>query len=296
MACERSDRFLTGLLALIFVASVVPLAFVVSRKIALAGRADVLVQREAEGLRVLKVGRSAEPCGLKAEDLVLLVDGADAAAAGDPSSWLARGSADVSILRSGEVRTLRTRPVPSPWDIRYFFLFAVTAMAFLVTGATALATSSRSPQAGASRLYALFALTVALVFGLTPLTPIDLLFRVSVLLEDAARALFPALLLLLVLSFPRRTPRALRFAPFLPAALLLAATAAVYSGGAFARDPVRAVETLDRLQTVWIAAAVGLSLLRLERLWRRPGDLLAEKQARYLLLGTGIGLSRRSSF
>ncbi len=287
---RRFDRLLTGFLALIFVASVVPLAFVVSRKIALAGRADVLVQREAEGLRVLKVGRSAEPSGLKAGDLVLLVDGADAAAAGDPSSWLARGPADVSILRSGEVRTLRTRPVPSPWDIRYFFLFA-TAVAFLVTGATALATASRSPQAGASRLYALFALTVALVFGLTPLAPIDLLFRVSVLLEDASRALFPALLLLLVLSFPRPTPRALRFAPFLPAALLLAATAAIYSGAAFAGDPVHAVETLDRLQTIWIAAAVGLSLLRLERLWRRPGDLLAEKQARYLLLGTGIGLA-----
>ena len=284
------DRLLNGFLALLFVASVVPLGLVVSRKFALAGRADVLVQREAEGLRVLKVGRSAEPSGLKTGDLVLLVDGTEASSAGDPSSWLARDSAEVSILRGGEVRTLRTRPVPSPWDVRYFFLFA-TALAFLVTGATSLATSSRSPQTGASRLYAALALSVALVLGLTPLAPLDLLFRISVLLEDAARALFPALLLLLVLSFPRRAPRALRVAAFLPAALLLAGTVAVYSGGAFADDPVRAVETLDRFQTIWIAAAVGLSLLRLERLWRHPGDLLAEKQARYLLLGTGIGLS-----
>ncbi len=281
---------MTGFLALLFVASVIPLALVVARKIALTGRADILVQSEAESLRVLRIGRSAEPSGLKTGDLVLLVDGAVAAAAGDPSSWLARNPAEVSILRNGEVRQLRTRPVPAPWDVRYFFLFA-TALAFLVTGATALVTASRSPQAGASQLYAALALTVGLVFGLTPLAPLDLLFRMSVLLEDAARALFPALLLLLVLRFPRRTARALRFAALLPAALLLAATAAVYSGGAFARDPVRAVETLDRFQTIWIAAAVGLSLFRLERLWRRPGDLLAEKQARYLLLGTGIGLA-----
>jgi hypothetical protein len=287
---KRIDRLLTGLLALLFAASLIPLALVVSRKIALSGRADVLVQEEAEGLRVLRVGQSAEPSGLKTGDLVLLVDGAEAAAAGDPSSWLARKPADVSILRNGEVRNLKTRPIPSPWDVRYFFLFA-TALAFLVSGATALATSSRSPQAGASRLYAALALTVALVLGLTPLPPLDLLFRMSVLLEDAARALFPALLLLLVLSFPRRTARALRFAALLPATLLLAATAAVYSGTVGARDPVRSVETLDGFQTIWIAAAVGLSLLRLERLWRRPGDLLAEKQVRYLLLGTGIGLS-----
>ncbi|MFI5182297.1 MAG: nitrogen regulation protein NR(II) [Thermoanaerobaculia bacterium] len=226
--------------------------------------------------------------GLRKGDLVLLVDGAEAVAAGDPSLWLARGAAEVSVLRDGAIRTLRTRPVPAPWDVRYFFLFA-TSLAFLLTGATALATASRSPQSGASQLYAAFALAVGLVLGLTPAPPVDLLFRVSVLLEDTARALFPALLLLLVLSFPRRTSPGLRIAVLLPALALLAATAGIYFGGVGAGNPTGAVETLDRLQSVWIAVAVGASLLRLERLWHRPGDLLAEKQARYLLLGTGIG-------
>ncbi len=286
---KRADRFLTGFLALSFVASLFPLTLIVSRKIALAGRADVLVQAEAEGLRILRIGRSAEASGLRRGDLLLLVDGAEATAAGDPSLWLARNGAEVSVLRSGEVRTFRTRPVPAPWDIRYFFLFA-TALAFLVTGATALATAARSPQSGASRLYAAFSLTVGLVLGLTPAPPLDLVFRISVLLEDAARALFPALLLVLVLSFPRRTSPGFRLAVLLPALALLAATAGLYFGGVGAHDPVRAVEALDRFQSIWIAAAVGIALLRLERLWRRPGDLLAEKQARYLLLGTGIGL------
>ncbi|HQR47597.1 MAG TPA: PAS domain-containing protein, partial [Thermoanaerobaculia bacterium] len=131
---------------------------------------------------------------------------------------------------------------------------------------------------------------IGLVLGLTPSPPVDALFRLTVLLEDAARALFPGLLLLLVLSFPRRAPASLRAAALLPSALLLAATGLVYFGGDAGRDAARAVATLDRLQVVWIAAAAGLALVRLVRLWLRPGDLLAEKQVRYLLLGTAVGL------
>ena len=283
------DRLLTGILALLFLLSLAPISLSLVRKISRVGRADVLVSRETEGLLVRFVGRSAAPTGLRTGDLVLVVDGREAVAAGDPSLWLARGPSDLAILRGGELRSLRTVPVPAPWDVRYLILL-VAGVAFLATGASALLTSERSPGAGASRLYAALALSVGLVLGLTPSPPVDALFRFTVLLEDVARAIFPGLLLLLVLTFPRRGSALLRLAALLPAAALLAATGSVYLGGAPGRDAGAAVAELDRLQVVWIAAAVSLAIVRLVRLWLRPGDLLAEKQVRYLLLGTAVGL------
>jgi two-component system NtrC family sensor kinase len=280
---------LASILALLSLSAFVPLGLVAARKVSQVGRADILVSHTPGGLLVRAAGRSAGPAGLREGDLILDVDGRDAATAGDPASWLARGPADVTLLRHGELRTIRTQPVPAPWDVRYFFLF-LTGLAFLVAGLAALATAGKSPSAGASRLFSAFSLCVALVLGLTPVPPVDAFFRLSVLLEDVARASFPALLILLVFVFPRRSSRVLRAAAFLPSAALLAATWSVYFGGEPDRDAKAAVATLDRLQVVWIAAGVAIALVRLLVLWRRPGDLLVEKQVRYLLLGTGIGL------
>ncbi|MGE5346874.1 MAG: histidine kinase dimerization/phospho-acceptor domain-containing protein, partial [Acidithiobacillales bacterium] len=284
-----SNRLPTGILTLLILSSLVPVTLVASRKVSQAGRSDILVMPSAGGLLVRAVGHSAGPSGLRPGDLILEVDGHEAAAAGDPASWLAREPADVTLLRDGQLRTLRTQAVPAPWDVRYFFLLAAGA-AFLVAGLAALATARRSPNAGSSRLFAAFSLCVGLVLGLTPVPPVDAFFRLSVLLEDTARALFPALLLLLVFTFPRRTSSISRGLALLPAAALLAATWSVYFGGRPDSDAEAGVAALDRLQVVWIGVAVAVALVRLLRLWRRPGDLLAEKQVRYLLLGTGTGL------
>ena len=284
-----ADRLLSGFLALLFLASLVPLAQVLARKISQVGNADVLVSREDEGLRVRSLGRSAEASGLRTGDLILLVDGNEAALGGDPSLWLARAPAELTILRDGETRTLHTRAVPSPWDVRYLFLFGV-AVAFLIAGAIALASAERSPGAGAARLFAGLALAVALVLGLTPVPPVDALFRASVLLEEAGRALFPSLLLLLVFTFPRPVSAGFRAALLLPAAFLLATAGLVYFGRVPGDDAARAIATLDRFQVIWIGVGVAAAVARLVHLFRRPLDLLAEKQARYLLIGTAVGL------
>ena len=119
--------------------------------------------------------------------------------------------------------------------------------------------------------------------------PVDGLFRAAVLLEDAARALFPALLLALVFTFPRRMRRAPPWLPFVPARAALFATAAVYFGKA-GRDASEAVNALDRAQIIWMASGAALAAARLVVLARRPTDLLTEKQVRFLLLGTRSGL------
>ncbi len=284
------DRLLAGFLAILFFASLVPTAQVVLRKVGQVGRADVLVSREDDGLRVRAVGPSAETSGLKKGDLLLLVDGREALRAGDPSVWLAGSRADVTLLRDGELRSLKTVPVPAPWDLRYFYEVGV-GLAFLFAGASAAIRAGRAPAAAASWVFALFALSAALVLLLTPAPPVDALFRATVLIEDAARALFPALLLVLVLGFPRRAPLPFRLLPLVPAALLLAATARLYLGGGAGPDAEAAVAGLDRLQALWIAAAVAAAVGRLLALSRHPSDLLAQKQIRYMLLGTAVGLA-----
>jgi hypothetical protein len=267
-----------------FALALVPSVLCLARKVSAFGRADVLVSPEPEGLRVRRVGESAAPSGLRAGDLLLLVDGDEARRSGDPSRWLAVRSAELTVLRGEALRTFRNVPVTS-WDWRYHFLFAV-GLAFLAAG---FAAARPSPPSRESLVFAGFALSVALVLTLTPVPPVDGLFRAAVLLEDVARALFPALLLALVFTFPRRMRRAPVWLLFAPAALLLAATVAVYFGKA-GRDASQAVNALDRAQIIWMASGAALAAVRLVVLARRPTDLLTEKQVRFLLLGTLVGL------
>lgn len=268
----------------LLLAGLVPSALCLVRKARTFGRADVLVAPEGDGLRVHRVGPSAARSGLAAGDLLLLVDGAGARAALEPARLFADRPADVVLQRDGATRRLTTVPVPAPWDFRYLFLFAVGG-AFLASALAALRPSKPPKE---HLLHAAFALSVGLVLTLTPVPPVDGLFRVSVLLEDAARALFPAFLLALVLTFPRRTRRVPAWLPFLPAAALLAWSARVYFGP-LANAPGR-VAALDGAQIVWMAVGAALAAARLLVVSRRATDILTEKQVRFLLLGTAVGL------
>src|SRR5664280_377326 len=213
------------LLICCFAAALVPSVFCLARKVSAFGRADVLVSPEPEGLRVRRVGDSAAASGLRAGDLLLLVDGAEARQVGDPSRWLAERSAELTVLRDDALRTFRNVPASS-WDWLYLFLFAV-GVAFLAAGFAAV---RPSPPTRESLLFAGFALSVGLVLTLTPVPPLDGLFRAAVLLEDAARALFPALLLSLVFPFPRRMRRTPPWLPFVPAAVAASSRAAGTKG------------------------------------------------------------------
>ncbi len=50
------------------------------------------------------------------------------------------------------------------------------------------------------------------------------------------------------------------------------------------------MNALDRVQIIWMASGAALAAARLVVLARRPTDLLTEKQVRFLLLGTAVGL------
>src|ERR1039458_3060603 len=91
--------------------ALVPSALCLAGKVSACGGADVLVSPEPEGLRVRRVGESAAPSGLRAGDLLLLVDGEEARRSGDPSRWLAERSAALSGLRGDALRTFRNVPL-----------------------------------------------------------------------------------------------------------------------------------------------------------------------------------------
>jgi len=274
----------------LFILALIPIGQTAIRKVTLVGRADILVSVEASALRVRRVGPSAAATELRRGDLLLFIDGVEASVAGDPSVTLARRPADLTLYRDGQVRTVRTPAVPSPWDWKYLFLFSV-GTAFYLTGASALRQAPRAVSPGAHLLFAALALSVAVVLILTPLPPVDGVFRTAVLVEDVARALFPALLVILVFTFPRRARPFPWPVALLPSAALLAVTAHLYLGAApWGRDAERAVASLDRMQLAWMSLAAIVAAVRLVALSRRTIDLLTEKQIRFLLLGTAVGL------
>ena len=285
----RSTTFGKVLLAALYLAALAPLSITFLRKVGSFGRADILVSNEATGYRIRFLGNSAAPTRLKTDDVLLLIDGRDARSTRDPSVYLARSAAELTILRNGEVRSVKSAPAPAPWDVKYLFLCCVGA-AFFLAGASAVRQAVSPVSTAASLLFAGFALAVTLVLVLTPAGPVDAFFRTSVLLEDAARALFPALLLQLVFTFPRRARHAPTALFFLPAAGLLVATGRLYFGASPGFDAVRGVAALDRAQGAWMTAAALVAAARLLLLSRRTIDLLTEKQVRFLLFGTAAGL------
>ncbi|MEO6323744.1 MAG: ATP-binding protein [Thermoanaerobaculia bacterium] len=282
-------QFRQILLALLML-SVLPCSLSIARKIGGFGHADVLFSPDASGWTVRRVGSSASGTHLQLGDHVMLVNGAPAEKAGDPSSLLAHEAAELTLFRAGQLIKLATTPAPAPWDVSYLFLAAVGA-AFLAAAWSALGGFSGRAVPRERLVFAAFSICVALVLILTPAPPIDAAFRASVLVEELARALFPALLLHLVFTFPRRVRRVSARLAYIPAILLLAYTARVYFfPGPADQDAAPLLLKLDTLQALWMGSAALVASLRLVQLSRRPTDLLTEKQIRFLLFGTGFGL------
>lgn len=286
---KRSTRFLRWGLLGVFFALLLPVGFTAARKLATTGQSGLLLTPEESGFRVRSAGTTSE-AGLRPGDLLLLVDGSEARALADPVGSLERGEVEVTVLRDGALLRLKVRVSPSPWDTRYFLLLLVGA-AFVVSAAVVLRTAPEEADPASAFLFAGFAFSCAAVLVLTPAPPFDALFRAGTLLEDLARALLPAFLLAFVFRFPRRAARVPAWLFFLPAAALVAVSAATYLNPPAADvDATALVARLDRLQQGALLFGVSLAVVRLVFLARRRLDLLAEKQVRFLLAGTAGGL------
>jgi len=286
---RRAGRVLRWGLLAAFLALLVPVGFSAARKIATTGEPGVLLTAEESGYRV-RVAGTAGAAGLRAGDLILLVDGAEARSLADPVRSLEGGERELTVLRDGRPLRLKGRVGPSPWDTRYLLLLLVGA-AFLVAAGAVLRTAPEEADPASAFLFAGFAFSAATVLVVTPAPPYDTLFRAATLLEDVARAFLPAFLLAFVFRFPRRTPRVPGALFFVPAAGL-----AVLALATYLRPPAPDVDAtalvlrLDRLQQAALLLGIAVAVARVVSLATRRLDLLAEKQVRFLLAGTAGGL------
>ena len=272
-----------------FLALLVPIGFSAARKLATTGRSGVLLTPEESGFRVRTAG-TAQTAGLRPGDLLLLVDGKEARTLPDPVGAIEMGEHELTILRDGQPIRLKGRIGPSPWDTRYLLLLFVGSV-FLVTTGIVLRNAPREADPASHLLFAGFAFSAAVVLVITPAPPYDTLFRVTTLLEDAARAFFPAFLLAFVFRFPRRAVRIPGPLFFVPAfALTLLSLATYLNPPAADVDATPLILRLDRLQQAALLLGISLAVARLVSLATRRLDLLAEKQVRFLLAGTAGGL------
>mgnify|MGYP001766977281 CR=1 FL=1 len=277
-----------GLLG-VFLALLFPIGYSAARKLATTGQSGILMTPEESGFRVRSAG-TAESAGLRTGDLLLLVDGSEARKLADPVGALEGGERELTVLRDGQPVRLKGRVGPSPWDTRYILLLLVGG-AFLVAAGVVLRTAPHEADPGSSFLFAGFAFSAAALLVITPAPPYDALFRVTTLVEDVARAFLPAFLLAFVCRFPRRAARVPGWLFFVPAvALALLSLATYLHPPAPDVDATPLVLRLDRLQQAALLFGVALAVARLAALATRRLDLLAEKQARFLLAGTAGGL------
>ena len=168
---RRTGRVLQwGLLGLFF-ALLVPAGFSAARKLATTGHSGALLTREESGFRV-RVAGAADAAGLKAGDLLLLVDGAEARTLAEPLRALEEGERELTVLREGQLLRLKGRIGPSPWDTRYLLLLLV-GLAFVVSSGLVLRTAPGEADPGSAFLFAGFAFSAAIVLIVTPAPPYE---------------------------------------------------------------------------------------------------------------------------
>jgi two-component system NtrC family sensor kinase len=239
----------------------------------------------AGAVRVLEV---ADPqTGLKPGDRILLAG----TGASEPAAVLEQlrrqDEATLTVLRGKELVPVTYHRPPLDADIPYLLL-ALIGVGYLLIGLFTVSRQAGSP----SFLFFLWCLASAVFYLLTPVPPLDALFKLSYVGDEAARLLLPALTLHFFLVFPaplRPGARARRLHAFLylPAAVLVFLLLDQVRRAVV--DP-KVLGLLDRLEFlqlgVYALAAVAVLAWRLLR-----GDAAWEqgRQLRWIAVGMAGG-------
>jgi hypothetical protein len=240
-------------------------------------------------LRSVEPGSAAERAGLRPGDRIILADGQTAGSLSRPEKQLARKPFPhrLVVISDGEVRGVSLGSPSVRFDATYLFL-AFVGFLYLVIG---LFTIARD-RSQAALLFWAMALSSFAIYVLTPAGPRDAWWKAFWLVEDAFRALLPALLLHFFLVFPRPV-RARRLVPLLYVPAFVYVFGEVALLGATASPRIAALlEFFTRFWFLYFALYVSAVLARLiELLYHRREDAEAEKQVRWIALGVIVGLA-----
>ena len=245
-------------------------------------------------------GTAAASVGIKRGDLLLAIDDRPVQQMSDVVRMLQTADAGqtvrYTILRLGtrEVVDLRIAPIPSGPRALYFLLAAVGIFTLLVGGAVRL----RRPRDPATLHF--FWLSVAFfgVFTFSFSGRLDRLDWVFYWADAVSMLVLPPLFLHFTLVFPERARR-WTAGPIGRAVVPLAYVPAVVLGIAhvmaltrFSADParfMRVLETLDRLEFLYLAGCLIAGLSALTRALREVRSITGRRQLRWIAWGTALG-------
>jgi len=202
---------------------------------------------------------------------------------------------NLSVLRADQVVTVLYRRPPLRVDFAYLLL-ALIGVGYLLIGLYTLAR-----QGGRhGLLFYLWCLASALLYLLTPIPPVDGLYKAIYTVDELARVFLPALTLHLFLAFPSpflsgRWRRALPFL-YLPAAIFTALQLDVFLAQGrflFGRPTAASLVALDHLEiahlVAFVLAAIAVVLWRVARPAAGPAGWEQQRQLRWVVFGMAGG-------
>jgi two-component system NtrC family sensor kinase len=243
-------------------------------------------------------GGPADRAGLRTGDVLLAVDGREVLRTSQVEVRLAHKrpgeSIPYQVLRAEEKRTLEliVRPL-SQGNVRLFYYLSLVGFFSLVVGTIVML--RRPPDRAALHFYAI-CLLFFLMYSISYTGKLNFADWTLFWADYLAILFLPVVFLHFCLSFPERRIRATR-SWLIPAAYmppLFLAGAVVTSQVLFLQTGGEALwaitAVIDRFQPLYFGALFAASFLILLDSYRRARSLVARRQMKWLVLGTGTGV------
>jgi PAS domain S-box-containing protein len=262
----------------------------------------VLWTAQPEGVVAADIARgtAAAAVGIQRGDLLLAIDDRPVQQVADIEEMLrgaeAGQTARYTILRLGtrEVVDVRIAPIPSGPRVLYFFLAGVGIFTLLVGAAVRL----RRPRDPATLHFFWLAVAFFGVFTFSFSGRLDRLDWVFYWGDAVSMLVLPPLFLHFTLVFPERSRRwtAGRIGrvivplAYVPAVLLgIAHVVALARSAGNAGASVRVLETLDRLEFLYLAGCLIGGLAALARALTEVRSITGRRQLRWIAWGSALG-------